>query len=581
MCQPRLRFAAAVEKMVGYFNCRIAVFPESQGKEELLAVMRALARFAAFIIFFAVLASASGAQGLLQSKALKTGDSARPSEISNDPLGRTTPQGTIVGFMMAARKGDYEKALKYLDTRKAGRGAHKLIDELQVVLERGFSGLGMLSTKAEGRLDDDLPASKELVGTIETGSNSLDVMLERVQRGNEPPVWLFASETLSKVPEFHDALGAKLFEKYFPKFMTDIVILWFPLWQWLYILLVAPLSIIVATLVTRLVTPLFMSLIVKVTKTGGEDHIMTLTGPLRIFILALAVWVISFFSRSVLISLFWTYAALTLTVVGITWLSVRLIDVVVRLKHRQWAATASGRLAMIELLGKLSKALTMIAGFLVILYFAGVNITAALTGLGIGGIAIALAAQKTLENLFGGIMIISDRPIRVGDFCKAGAYMGSVESIGLRSTYLRTPERTMVSIPNGQLATMSLENFAFRDKIVFHHAINLQPGIASPRIADFLSGVRQILMEHPKVEESSMRANLLRISDSSLVIDIFAYILESGYETFLAIQEELLLSIVSLAEKTGSPLAFPAALNWAAALQGPAEGEDEKKKSDT
>ncbi|HEY3276630.1 MAG TPA: mechanosensitive ion channel domain-containing protein [Syntrophorhabdaceae bacterium] len=543
--------------------------------------MRAMARFAAFIIFFAVLASASGAQGILQSKTLKTGDNARPSEISSDPLGRTTPQGTIVGFMMAARKGDYEKALKYLDTRKAGRGANKLVDELQVVLERGFSGLGILSTKAEGRLDDNLPPSKELVGTIETGSNSLDVTLERVQRGNEPPVWLFASETLAKIPEFYDALGAKLFERYFPKFMTDIVVLWFPLWQWLYILLMAPLSILVATLVTRLVTPLFLILIRKIAKTGDEDHVMTLTGPLRIFILALAIWAISFFSRSVLISLFWTYAALTLTVAGITWLAVRVIDVVVRLKHRQWTATASGRLAMIELLGKLSKALTVIAGFLIILYFAGVNITAALTGLGIGGIAIALAAQKTLENLFGGIMIISDRPIRVGDFCKAGAYMGSVESIGLRSTYLRTPERTMVSIPNGQLATMSLENFAFRDKIVFHHTINLQPGIASPRIADFLSGIRQILMEHPKVEESSMRANLLRISDSSLVIDVFAYILESGYETFLAIQEELLLSIVSFAEKTGSPLAFPTALNWAAALKGPAEGEDEKKKSDT
>ena len=93
--------------------------------------------------------------------------------------------------------------------------------------------------------------------------------------------------------------------------------------------------------------------------------------------------------------------------------------------------------------------------------------TAVVAGIGVGGIAVALAAQKTLENLIGGITIVSDQPIRVGDFCRVGEYQGTVQAVGLRSTRIRTLGRTVVSIPNGQLAVMNIENFSLRDKIWF------------------------------------------------------------------------------------------------------------------
>ncbi len=483
---------------------------------------------------------------------------AAPSSTT-DPLGRGTPQGTIVGFMLSAQKGEYERALKYLDTRKTGRSAVRLIDELQVVLERGFSGkLGMLSTKAEGRLDDNLPPSKELVGTIETESDSLDVLLERVQRGTDPPIWLFASETLAKVPEVYTDLDTLSPDRFFPRFMTEKVFIWFPLWQWIYILLVAPLSFLVATLLTRLLTPFLLKVVVRVTKVKSDRHAMTLTGPLRILILALALWAISTFSHSILVSLFWTYAAITLAVVGATWLTIRLIDVVVKLKHKKWSATATGRVAMVQLVGKLSKAFTLIVGVLIILYVAGINITAALTGLGIGGVAVAFAAQKTLENLFGGIMIISDQPIRVGDFCKAGNHTGTVESIGLRSTFLRTVERTTVSIPNGQLAVMSLENFAHRDKILFHHSINVRPDATGDQLTKILAGMRNLLHEHPKIDPEAARVSLIRFSDSAFVIEVYAYIRETAYDAFTLVQEEVLLEIMGVIEAHGAGLAFPA-----------------------
>lgn len=471
----------------------------------------------------------------------------------SDPLGRSTPQGTIVGFMMSAQKRDNERALKYLDTNKSGRSGHKLVDELQAVLERGFSGkLGMLNTKTEGPLDNTLPATKKLVGTITSESGTFDVLLERVQRGNEPPMWLFASETLVKVPEVYEELNVHRLDRYFPEFMKSTWFLWIPLWQWAYILLIIPLSFIVAIGLTRLIV-----LLLRIIKVRADHYIMTLTGPLRIFILAVAMWTISIVTRSVLVNLLWTYAALALTIISAIWLAVSLIDMIVKRKDKQWVGTQSGRVAMLQLIGKLSKALAVIVGLLVVLYIAGINITAVLTGLGIGGIALAFAAQKTLENLFGGIMIISDRPIRVGDFCKVGAYTGIVVTIGLRSTYIRTPERTIVSIPNGQLALMSLENFAFRDKIFLHHTINIHPETTSAQLTLVLEGIRKLLHDYPKVEASTLQVNFVRFSDLALVIELNAYVEETVYETFMEIQEQILINIMNIIEACGTSIAVP------------------------
>jgi MscS family membrane protein len=120
---------------------------------------------------------------------------AEPGVATLDPLGRSTPQGTVFGFMKSATQEDYEQALRYLDTKMTGTGAQKLLVGLRTMLERGFSGkLAMLSNKPEGYQDDDLPPFKELVDTVKTSSGSLDILLERVQRGNNPPIWLFSAE---------------------------------------------------------------------------------------------------------------------------------------------------------------------------------------------------------------------------------------------------------------------------------------------------------------------------------------------------------------------------------------------------
>jgi MscS family membrane protein len=225
---------------------------------------------------------------------------------------------------------------------------------------------------------------------------------------------------------------------------------------------------------------------------------------------------------------------------------------------------SSGKIAIARLLRKIIKVFVIITGAIFIFYVAGINLTAVATGLGIGGIAVAFAAQKTLENLFGGVMLIWDQPVRVGDFCRAGDYQGTVEDIGLRSTRLRTLSRTVVSIPNGQLATMSLENYNMRDKNLFRHNIQLRYETSSDQLQFLIAGIRRLLYEHPKVETSGARVRFTGFKNSGLELEIFAYILEAEHPVFLAIQEDLLLRFMNLVEQSGTSFSFPSQTTYIA-----------------
>ena len=494
----------------------------------------------------------------------------RPAEqevVYKDPLGRSTPEGTVFGFTKSATQGNYDQALQYLDTKTTGIRAQKLIDGLRVILERGFSGkVAMLSNKPDGNLDDNLPPSKERVGTVKTPSGSLDIFLERVERGNNPPIWLFSAETLKNVREIYKE--PDVIDTYLPKFFVNTWFLWFPLWKWFLFLLLIPLLFGLSILVTRLFTFMLLLFVRRIGKVRADQHVVRLTGPLRILVFASAIWFVSLLSRSVITSAFWNYVAVSLTVIGVTWLCVRVIDLVFKLKQSQLVATASEKISMVQLGRKLSKIMAVIVGALVIFYIAGINVAAVLTGLGIGGIAIAFAAQKTLENLFGGIMIISDQPIRVGDFCRAGDHIGTVENIGLRSTRIRTLKRTVVFVPNGQLALMSLENFTMRDKIWFYHTLHLRYETTADQLRYILAETRKMLYEHSKVESPSARIRFIGFGNSSLDLEVFAYVLETQYEAFLPIQADLLLRVMDIIEASGTGFAFPSQTTYIARDSG-------------
>ena len=154
-------------------------------------------------------------------------------------------------------------------------------------------------------------------------------------------------------------------------------------------------------------------------------------------------------------------------------------------------------------------------------------------------------------------MVITDQPIRVGDFCQAGNIEGTVESIGLRSTRIRTLNRTLVTIPNGQFSAMSIENLAHRDKFLFRHKFGLRYETTAEQLQHVLKEIRTMLSEYPGVEPTTHRTRFVRFGDFSLDIEVLAYVLTPDWEGFLAVQEDLLIRLMGIIEASGTSFAFP------------------------
>jgi len=216
-----------------------------------------------------------------------------------------------------------------------------------------------------------------------------------------------------------------------------------------------------------------------------------------------------------------------------------------------------GKIAAVELFSWLFVCVWFIAGLFLTLRSLGIELTAVIAGLGIGGIAIAFAAQKTIENLFGTVMVVTDEAIQVGDYCQAGTIEGSVDSIGLRSTRIRTPDRAVVSIPNGQLAAMSIGNLTRRDKFLFRHNIRLRYDTTADQLRHLLTEIGNMMSEQVKLEPATIRTRLIRFGDASLELEAFAYALTADADAFLDIQQELLLRILDIIEASGTAVALP------------------------
>jgi len=376
-------------------------------------------------------------------------------ESFDDPLGRSTPQGTVVGFLRAMEREDYERAIEYLDTRQKGKNARQLALELQRVLDERVSvSRSRLSTKPEGELDDGLPAQEEVVASVKTKTGGHKILLERLQKEDSPKVWLFSSETLRSVPRIYEEIEAPWFEGHLPAALTGNRLAG-PLYRWILPLLMLPAAIFCGWILTVLCYALLQKSIRHRVDELGLITLGRIRKPLVVLFSAGVIYLFSLGSFWLLDRLFWTFLSSTMALAGLTWICIQLVDVGAEILERRRPDAAS---AVIRLSATLFKALAVITALVVSFhYFAGINLTAVVAGLGIGGIAVAFAAQKTIENFLGGVFLVWDKPIRLGDFCKAGELQGTVEHIGLRSTQIRTLNRTVAFIPNGQLASISVE----------------------------------------------------------------------------------------------------------------------------
>ena len=516
---------------------------------------------AGFIVLLCLSACLSPAQSTLQ-QLLQPASSAPSSPASpTDPLGRTTPQSCVLGFLKAAQSGDYSIASQYLQMTAARRQAEgeQLAEKLNYVLNHAFTGSAKgWSTQPEGTPQEGVPLGRQKLGTMSSGDVEADLEVVRMTDPSAGKIWLISSDTLTKVPELYDQAEARQVEHKLPGLLVKHQLAGMPLWQWLALLLAAPVAAAIGWLVIAL---LEVPVRWWARRRGHIDvaNWREVSGPAWLLAGTLAH---QSFARYLGMPLLPRHYYFQLTsvamIVGATWIFWRVVRWSLRrVRNRALAYGHVGTGSLMLLGERLVKAIIFVTGVLAVLGSLGFNMTTALAGLGIGGLAIGFGAQQTIANLFGGVSVLGDEVIRVGDVCTFGDRTGTVEDIGLRSTRIRTAERTLVAIPNGTVASINVENLSRRDKILFKTNLGLRHESKADHVRYVVSEIRRLLYSHPKVETKTARARLTDISTGSGSVEVFAYILTQDFNEFAAIREDLLLRMLDLVEESGTGFALP------------------------
>ena len=232
---------------------------------------------------------------------------------------------------------------------------------------------------------------------------------------------------------------------------------------------------------------------------------------------------------------------------------------------------------------QLVRAISRIATIVVVIVIAvmamqrlGVPVAGLIAGLGVGGLAIALAAQGTLENFISGIILYTDQPVKVGDFCKFGDRRGVVEDVGLRSVKIRTPDRTIVTVPNADFARMQLENLAERDRVLLREDLRLGYETTRGQLQAVMADVESMLRAHERIAEEPLRVRFIGFGEYSLDIELNAYAMTDAWPEFLEIREDILMRVMGIIERAGTRLALPTEVHYVRgnpAVEEPSEGE--------
>jgi MscS family membrane protein len=477
-----------------------------------------------------------------------------PVPEAKDPLGRNTPQESVLHFLEACHAREYSRALRYLDLRKLppaerAKEGPELARQLEDLLDDTPFDIAMLSRDPEGDQSDGLSAARERLDTFQVDGQTLELQLERVELKAGFHVWLVSSDSIPLIAKAHQLVSESSFEKKLPHQLVQFEIFDTPVWRWLALA-------IICLVVWILAGFLSWALMVAVRRVADAS---VFRGPLRIG-LAVAGFraAIEIVRLATLPRLYIERALGLIFVLAIAWAATVVIDLVSERWHSRLDPRVQAVSYSVMPLGRqVTKLLIFLFAILSVLSVWGYNTSTILAGLGVGGLAVALAAQKTIENLFGGISVIGDRPVLVGDVCRFGDHTGTVMHIGLRSTRIRTPDRTIISVPNSQFSSMALENISGRDKIWFHPTLNLRRDTTSDQLLKVLSSLSEILRGQPKVETGPLPVRFVGVGAYSLDIEVMAYVTTADYDAFLALQQELLLKMLQAVEQAGTALAVP------------------------
>jgi MscS family membrane protein len=473
----------------------------------------------------------------------------------------STPRAALTRFFELSRRGDFEGAAKLFDLPPDidPARAPELAKRLRLTLDQlNWIDLSKVSAATNGATNDGLAASVDEVARLPI-DRQLSAPVRLVRRGGADGRWLFSKATIERIDDFYHRLPNRLLLDLMPEPLLRMGPKAMLYGQWIalpgFLFVIAVAGIALSRLSRKVVRPL-----VRRTSAQWDDALLDrISSPLSI---AFAVG-----AGYILLPLLGLYApAHTLAtralravfIANFFWGLARSVDVTEQLMARaQWGHSSASTRAALVFASRFGK--MVVAAFALIALFSelGYPVTTLLAGLGVGGIAVALSAQKSLENLIGAFAIAMDQPFREGDFIRVDGMLGTVEMIGMRSTRIRTLDRTLVSIPNGKLSEMRIETFAARDRVRMAFTFGLTYATTESQLRAIITEFDELLAQTPKIWPDGRAVRFKELGESALLIEVGCMFNTTDVDGFSIVKQDLLLGLMKIVEQNEATFAMP------------------------
>jgi MscS family membrane protein len=477
-----------------------------------------------------------------------------------DELDRGTPRGSIIGFLSACSDFEFDRAAEYLDLRNLPEeitaiGGHELARQLNHVLSRSvWLDDYNVSDKPGGKKGDGLPDYRDELLRIPTPDGGIPIWMQHVPRGDGVKIWKISNRSVAQIPELYDFYSyPEPIEKVRRFFPEDVSFLGLEAFKWAILLTVALVCWPIFYLVGWLLARIFSS-----PSKDSYPYVKKLfRGPLVFIAILLVVGIFlnrlgaGAYAQQVM-------DANTLMTIAFVWFLIAVINLYKNTKQNKLVkADRPGAAKLLNPMTFLLKMVVILFGLLFWLNNVGVNITTVLAGLGVGGLAVALALQKPIEDMMGALTIFSQASVRVGDLCRYGSTIGHVEEIGLRTTRIRSLTNSVVSIPNSQIAYLELENLSYRKKIRYWPTLRLRYDVKPEQIRRICKRIVDMLLASDKVYDDPIRARFTDFEEDSISIKVHCFMKTTDFPESLEYREELNLAIMDIVKEEGAVFALP------------------------
>lgn len=397
------------------------------------------------------------------------------------------------------------------------------------------------------------------------------VVIDRKKDGR----WLFTSETVSDLWSIHQEVSDRdVVEGVELTYDVETQAMWLrsvvpealrhrlfllETWQWIGILLVIVVGVVVGRVFTVVATSSIDRVLARHSKKIDTKLVAAAIWPASVFLMVVlwgigALWLglPTFFFR------IYVEAIVVVAVIAFTLMAYRLTDVASAIFQRR-AAASDSRVddLLVPLIRKSLKVLIVAIGLITVAGTVGIEVAGLLAGLGLGGLAFALAAQDTVSNLFGSITVLLDRPFQVGDWVVVGEVEGTVEEMGFRSTRIRTFYNSLITLPNSNLIKASVDNLGSRQFRRWSSRLGIAYNTPPETVDAFCEGIRELVERHPYTRKDYYHVYLNEFGSASLQILLYVFFATPDWATELRERHRLAVDILRLAHDLGVEFAFP------------------------